>query len=82
MSTSSSGTVILPQGVTIGPGRETSQTNAQGNVVQGMLFPITLPNQSTTTVFVPYAQLTDTAYVQDLFVQRVNSILAITGTGS
>lgn len=72
-------TITLPPGVTVGPGRETSQTNPQGQVVQGMLFPITLPNQTTTTVFVPYTQLQDLAYVQALFNTRIRSILAISG---
>lgn len=71
--------VQLPPGVTIQSGRETSQTNQQGQVVQGMLFPITLPNQTTTTVFVPYSLLSNTAAVQALFEQRVNALLAITG---
>jgi hypothetical protein len=78
-ATSSNGTVTLPPGVAIGPGRETSQTNQQGQVVQGMLFPITLPNATTTTVFVPYTVLTNTDQVQALFEQRVNALLAITG---
>jgi hypothetical protein len=74
-----SGAVNLPAGVAIGPGRETSQTNPQGQVVQGMVFPITLPNGSTTTVFIPYSQITNTQWVQEQFAQRVGSILAITG---
>jgi hypothetical protein len=76
---SASSPVTLPAGVAIGPGRETSQTNPQGQVVQGMVFPITLPNGSTTTVFIPYSQITNTQWVQEQFAQRVGSILAITG---
>jgi hypothetical protein len=72
-------TIVLPPGVTVQPGRETSQTNTQGQVVQGMLFPITLPSGSTTTVFVPYSLLANTEVVQQLFAQRVNAILAISG---
>jgi hypothetical protein len=72
-------TVVLPPGVQVQPGRETSQTNGQGQVVQGMLFPVTLPGGSTTTVFVPYTQLTDSNYVLGLIKARVDSILAITG---
>lgn len=71
--------IILPAGVTVQPGRETSQTNPQGQVVQGMLFPITLPNGTTTTVFVPYTLIGNTEAVQVLFDQRVNAILAISG---
>lgn len=72
-------TIVLPPGVTVQPGRETSQTNTQGQVVQGMLFPITLPSGTTTTVFVPYGMISNTDYVQSLFEQRVNAILAIGG---
>jgi hypothetical protein len=70
-------TVTLPPGVTVQPGRETSQVNPQGQVVQGMVFPITLPSGTTTTVFVPYTMIADTTFVQALFEQRVNAILAI-----
>lgn len=72
-----SNTVTLPPGVTVQAGRETSQVNGQGQVVQGMIFPITLPSGTTTTVFVPYTMIADTAYVQALFEQRVNAILSI-----
>lgn len=74
-----SGAVTLPPGVTVQPGRETSQTNGQGQVVQGMIFPITLPSGTTTTVFVPYAMIADTAYVQQLFTARIAAIQAIGG---
>lgn len=81
MSTSSPSntTIQLPPGVTVGAGRETSQTNQQGQVVQGMVFPITLPNGSTTSVFIPYTTLTNTAQVQQLISARVDAIMAITG---
>lgn len=81
MSTSSpsSNQIQLPAGVSVGAGRETSQTNPQGQVVQGMVFPITLANQSTTSVFIPYTTLTNTAQVQALISARVNAIMAITG---
>jgi len=78
-SNSSSATINLPPGVTVGPGRETSQTSPQGQIVQGMVFPITLANGSTTTVFVPYSQITDVATVQQLIGARVAAIMAITG---
>lgn len=80
-ATSSDNTVTLPPGVTIGAGRETSQTNQQGQVVQGMLFPITLPAGTTTTVFVPYTLLGNIEQVQALFSTRVNALTAITGAG-
>lgn len=72
-------TVQLPAGVSIGAGRETSQTNAQGIVVQGMQFPITLPSGTTTTVFIPYTTLTNLAATQALIDERVNAIMAVSG---
>jgi predicted aconitase with swiveling domain len=76
---SSPAPIQLPQGVTVQPGRETSQTNAQGAIVQGMLFPITLPSGSTTSVFVPYSVISNTSYVEGLIQARVNAIMAIGG---
>lgn len=80
MSTQSAGSgVDLPAGVTIGPGRETSQVNAQGAVQAGMVFPITLPGGSTTSVFIPYSDIHNTAQVQALIDKRVKAIMAISG---
>jgi len=81
MSTSNpqSAPIQLPPGVTVQPGRETSQTTPQGQIVQGMVFPITLPSGSTTTVFVPYTVIGNTSYVQGLIEARVNAIMAIGG---
>lgn len=80
MSESSSiAKVDLPPGVTVGAGYETSRTGGQGGIVQGMVFPITLPSGSTTTVFVPYSELHDTAKVHALIADRVRAIMAVTG---
>ena len=80
MSTQSDTSRIdLPAGVSIGPGRETSQTNGQGVVVQGMVFPITLPSGSVTSAFVPYSEIHDTAKVKALIDGRVRAIMAISG---
>jgi hypothetical protein len=65
--------------VTVGAGRETSQTNQQGAVVQGIVVPITLPSGTTTSVFVPYSEIHDTAKVQALIDKRVTAVMAITG---
>lgn len=75
----SAATVRLPPGVKVGAGIETSQTNGQGQVEQGMKFPVTLANGSTTQIFVPYSRITDAASVQALIDERVNAINAITG---
>lgn len=80
MSTSNqSMTVQLPPGVVVQPGRETSQVNSQGQIEQGMVFPITLPGGSTTSVFIPYSAIHDAAYVQSVIAARVNAIMAISG---
>lgn len=71
--------VQLPAGVTVGAFRETSSTNAQGQVVQGVVFPLTLPNGGTTTVFVPYTVLGNVSQVQQMFLDRINALTAITG---
>jgi hypothetical protein len=73
-------TVTLPPGVSIGAGRETSQTNNQGQVVQGMVFPITLPDGTQTTVFVPYATLHNPQMVQALFTTRIDALMGIIGS--
>ena len=80
MEASGSGSKVdLPAGVKIGAGRETSQTNTQGQLIQGMAFPITTANGSTTTVFIPYSELGDTAKAGALISERVAHITAITG---
>lgn len=80
MSTSSpAGAIQLPAGVVVQPGRETSQVNQQGQIEQGMVFPITLPGGSTTSVFIPYSAIHDTSYVQQIIQQRVDAIMAISG---
>lgn len=71
--------ITLPAGATIGPGRETSQTNAQGQVVQGIVFAITTKGGTTTSVFIPYSEISDTAKVEQLIAARVNAITAISG---
>ena len=73
--------ITLPAGVSVGPGRETSQLNAQGQVVQGMLFPVSLPGGSTTSVFVPYSVLPNAAQVAALFTNRITALLSIPGQG-
>lgn len=73
------GIVNLPFGAAITPGRETSQVDGNGTVQQGMVFGVKLADGTTTSVFVPYSQITNTAYVEGLIGQRVQAIQAITG---
>lgn len=81
MSTSTPATsqIQLPPGVVVQPGRETSQVNNQGQIEQGMVFPVTLPGGSTTSVFIPYSAIHDSSYVQQIIAQRVQAIMAISG---
>lgn len=73
------GIVNIPFGAAITAGRETSQVDGNGTVQQGMVFGIKLAGGTTTSVFVPYSQIHDTAAVESLIAQRVNAIQAITG---
>lgn len=73
------GIVNLPFGSAITAGRETSQINGNGVVVQGMVFTVALPGDVTTSVFIPYSQIGDTAAVEDAINSRVAAIQAITG---
>jgi len=71
--------VLLPPGVKIGAGRETTESDPQGQIVQGVKFPLTTANGTSLSVFVPYSDIHDTAKVQTIIERRVAGILAITG---
>lgn len=71
--------VRLPAGVKIGAGRETSQTNDAGQVIQGMVWPITTPGGTTSTVFVANTDLHNTAKVQEIIAAKVAALSAIAG---
>lgn len=71
---------MLPPGVTVGPGRETSQPGANGQMSTGIVVPITLPNGTVTTMFFTYSELTSAPQsVSDAIATRVNAIQALTG---
>jgi hypothetical protein len=74
--------IKLPPGVQISPGRETSQLGPNNQTVPGMQFNLTLPNGATTSCFVPYAIIHNTAQVSQLFANRVNAIQAVTALGA
>jgi hypothetical protein len=78
-ATPPSNAVVLPAGVQLGPGRETSQTNPQGQVVQGIVYPLTLSSGTVTSVFVPYTLVGNVPQIQALFDQRINGLAAISG---
>jgi hypothetical protein len=79
---SSDNTITLPPGWTVSAGRETVQTNATGQNVQGLNF--TLNNVAsgvTSTVFVPYALMQQTQAVAQIFNSRIASITGVIGLG-
>jgi hypothetical protein len=69
--------VSLPPGVTIVGSRETSQPSSNGQILQGLMFTLQLPSGVTTTVFIPYRILPNTAAVAAAFQERVSAIQAI-----
>lgn len=81
MSYSNDGVVTLPTGVSVSPGRETVQTGANGQAVQGMLYTLTLPNAAQTSVFVPYSLMGNLALVSQMFAERVAQINGVAGLG-
>lgn len=71
--------VRLPAGVKLGAGRETSQLSDAGQVVQGMVWPVTLSDGTTSSVFVPNADLHNVSKVQADIAAKVNALIAIRG---
>ena len=80
MSTSSGG-VALPPGVSISPGRETAQTGPSGQIVQGMVYTLTLANGAQTSVFIPYSLMSNLDIVREMIVQRIDAINGVLGLG-
>lgn len=78
-SAGASGKINLPAGASIGAGRETAETDAQGQVVQGLKFPITTANGTATSLFIPYSEIHDTAKVQAAVTRRIAAVTAISG---
>jgi hypothetical protein len=74
--------VTLPPGVAISPGRETTQIGANNQNVQGLVFTLTLPNTTQTSVFVPYAVMAYPDQVAQMFADRVAQIQAISALGT
>jgi hypothetical protein len=73
---------MLPPGVSIEASRETSQSTPGGAIMQGMIYTLTLPSGTTTSMFIPYALSNNTAEIEALFAQRVAQIEAIKSIGS
>lgn len=79
MSMQPGNAVVLPAGWSIPTWRETSQANAAGIIVQGVLFTLSSPQGQTTSVFVPNQILGATDAIQEAFSERIHAIQAITG---
>lgn len=74
------GQVTLPAGWSAGPSRETTSTNQVGQIVQGIVVPISSITGATSTVFIPYDTLHQGAQaVQALFEQRISALSIIPG---
>jgi hypothetical protein len=71
------GVVTIPPGVTVQPGRQTTQTSGFGTVVQGTQYPIVLANGTTSSVFVPDTALSDPAQVEAIFATKIAQLSAI-----
>lgn len=69
--------VILPPGVTLQPGRQTTQSTAFGQVVQGVLYPVVLANGTVSSIFVPDSALGNIPQLQALFDAKINGLNAI-----
>lgn len=83
MSDQSNNQLNLPTGWTVSVGRESVQTNAQGQNLQGLNY--TLSNAATgasTTVFIPYNLMNDVSAVSQIFAARIAAIQGVVGLGS
>lgn len=76
-TTQSQQQIVLPPGVTIQPGRQTTQPNLSGNVIQGTQYTIILANGTSSTVFVPDSALGDLAAVQKIFTDKIDALNVI-----
>lgn len=77
---STSPTITLPPGVSAGPIRQTSQTNTAGQVVQGVVMPLTLPAGGTTTIFIPNSVLAQgAAQIQATIDTQLAPLLLLPG---
>ena len=79
MTPGGNATVTLPPGVSIAGQRETSQANIAGQIVQGVNFTLSLPNGSTTSIFIPYSVLGNTTLVAEAFNERIDQLNAVHG---
>lgn len=78
----SNGVIALPPGVSIVARRETSQQGVNGAIQQGVSFTLQLPTGATTSVFVPYAVIGNTAAVALAFNNRIAQLSAIENLSS
>lgn len=75
-------TITLPPGVKIGPGRATTGPNGSGINVPGTVFGLTLPDGTTTSVFISDDMLSNLPAVESAINAKVAALSAITGAGA
>lgn len=74
------GQVVLPPGWSAGPARETTSTNAAGQLTQGVQIPLMSSAGTAVTVFIPNLILEQGAQaVQAVITAKINAISAIPG---
>lgn len=70
--------IVIPAGWQISPGRETSRPVAGGGVASGLAFTLTGPENTQTSIFIPYSQLANRLAVQAVIDERIANVSAIT----
>ena len=71
------GTITIPAGVTVQPGRQTSISTGQGQVIQGMQYGIVLANGTASSVFIPASAEADPKQVQAIFDAKLQALSLI-----
>lgn len=71
--------IVLPAGWTVAGFRETSQANQAGQIVQGVVYTLSKNTGGTVSVFIPVNLLGATQAIEDVLIERIGQITAITG---
>lgn len=75
--------IQLPEGASVVAVRETSQQGVNGQIQQGQQVTVRTPKGATTSLFIPYAILGNTAAVEmaiDNRISQVDSLLPANGS--
>lgn len=76
-----SGELRLPPGVQAVASRETTESNAVGQIVQGQLVTFRLPSGTQTTLFIGYDEMHDLPAVAARVAERVAHVERIVRSG-